>query len=81
MKFFETSKIYTLNRLQYIRLRWIAIIGQLVTINLVKFVFDFEFNYILSNFIIYLGAISNLFLIYYYKKIRLQTDLHLFSYA
>ncbi len=68
MKFFETSKIYTLNRLQYIRLRWIAIIGQLVTINLVKFIFDFEFNYVVSNLIIYLGAISNLFLIYYYKK-------------
>ncbi len=68
MKFFETSKIYSLNRLQYIRLRWIAIIGQLATINLVKFVFDFEFDYILSNFIIYLGALSNLFLIYYYKK-------------
>ncbi len=68
MKFFETSKIYTLNRLQYIRLRWIAIIGQLVTINLVKFILNFEFDYVLSNLIIYLGAISNLFLIYYYKK-------------
>ena len=68
MRFFETSKIYSLNRIQYIRLRWIAIIGQLVTINFVKYGLNFEFNHILSNFIIYLGAISNLFLIYYYKK-------------
>ena len=68
MRFFQTSKIYSLNRIQYIRLRWIAIIGQLVTINFVKYGLGFEFNPILSNFIIYLGAISNLVLIYYYKK-------------
>ena len=68
MRFFETSKIYSLNRIQYIRLRWIAIIGQLITINFVKYGLGFEFNHILSNTIIYLGAISNLVLIYYYKK-------------
>ena len=68
MRFFETSKIYSLNRIQYIRLRWIAIIGQLITINFVKYGLNFEFNHILSNFIIYLGAVSNLVLIYYYKK-------------
>ena len=68
MKFFETSKLYSLNRLEYIRLRWIAIIGQLVTINIVKFFFNFEFDYFLSNLIIYFGALSNLFLIYYYKR-------------
>ncbi len=68
MKFFETSNLYSLNKLEYIRLRWIAIIGQLITINLVNFVFEFKFNYTLSSLIIYLGAVSNLFLIYYYKR-------------
>ena len=68
MRFFENSKLFSLNRLQYINLRWIAIIGQLLTINLVKFVFDFEFDYVASNLIIYFGALSNLFLIYFYKK-------------
>ena len=68
MKFFETSKTYHLNRLQYINLRWIAIIGQLFTVNVVKFIFDFDFNYVLTNLIIYSGALSNLFLIYFYKK-------------
>ena len=68
MKFFETSKFYSLNRLEYIRLRWIAIIGQLITINIVKFFFNFEFDYFLSNLVIYFGALSNLFLIYYYKR-------------
>ena len=68
MKFFETSKFYSLNRLEYIKLRWIAIIGQLITINIVKFFFNFEFDYFLSNLVIYFGALSNLFLIYYYKR-------------
>ena len=45
MKFFETSKYYSLNRLKYINLRWVAIFGQFVTITLVKFYFNFEFNY------------------------------------
>ena len=79
MKFFETSKIYSLNRLAYIKLRWIAIIGQLITINFVKFQFGFDFNYILSNLIIYFGAVTNLFLIYYYKKNQI-TDRSSFIY-
>jgi len=41
MKFFETSKYYQLNKPTYINLRWIAIIGQLFTINLVAFFFEF----------------------------------------
>ncbi len=68
MMFFESSKLYSLNRLQYINLRWIAIIGQLITINIVKFFLDFDFDYVLCNIIIYIGALSNLFLIYFYKK-------------
>ena len=68
MKFFETSKLFSLNRFQYINLRWIAIVGQLITINLVKHVFEFDFNYILTNFIVSLGILSNFFLIYFYKK-------------
>tara|TARA_Y100001958_G_C21243919_1_gene572924 strand:+ start:62 stop:1342 length:1281 start_codon:yes stop_codon:yes gene_type:complete len=68
MKFFETSKLFSLNRLQYINLRWIAIFGQLITINLVKYVFEFDFNYLLTNLIVGFGVLSNFFLIYFYKK-------------
>ena len=68
MKFFKTSKAYYLNRSTYINLRWIAIIGQFITINSVKFIFNFEFNYLLANFIIFLGALSNLYLLYFYNK-------------
>ena len=44
MEFENTSKNYYLNRVTYINLRWIAIIGQFITINSVKFIFEFEFN-------------------------------------
>ena len=68
MKFFKTSKAHYLNKSTYINLRWIAIIGQFITINSVKFIFNFEYNYFLANFIVFLGALSNLFLIYFYNK-------------
>ena len=48
MKFFETSKYYTLKKSTYITLRWIGIIGQLVSINLVYFYFGFDFDFIYS---------------------------------
>ncbi len=73
MQFFETSKLYSLNRFQYINLRWIAIFGQLITINIVKYIFEFNFDYLFANIIIILGSVSNLFLIYNYKK-SLLTD-------
>ena len=68
MKFFETSKYFQLNKPTYINLRWIAIIGQLLTINLVNFYFNFQFNYVYGTLIVMLGVISNLYLIYLHKE-------------
>jgi two-component system, sensor histidine kinase RegB len=75
MKFFETSKYYSLNKTTYIKLRWIAVIGQLLTINVVKFIFNFEFNFILCNLIILGVVLSNLYLIYFHKEINLNSKL------
>ena len=72
MKFFETSKYHTLKKSTYISLRWIGIIGQLLSINIVYFYFGFDFNFILSNIIISIGALSNLFLVFVYKKTQLS---------
>ena len=71
MKFFETSKYFSLKKSTYINLRWIAIIGQLITINLIYFVFDFKFNLILENSIILFGVLSNFYLIYINKNTQL----------
>jgi len=77
MKFFETSKYFSLKKSTYISLRWIAIIGQLFSIYIVYFFLKFDFNFLLSNLIVILGAISNLYLIFIYKKTQLSEKLAL----
>ena len=64
----SVSKIYSLNKSTYINLRWIGIIGQFSTVNIVYFLFKFDFNFYLTNLIIFLGILSNLILIYFYQK-------------
>ena len=72
MESVQLSKTYFLNKITYVNLRWIAITGQFITINTVKFVFGFEFNYFLANIIVFLGATSNVALIYLYKETQLS---------
>ena len=72
MELGKISETYSLNRSTYINLRWIGILGQLITINSVKSIFNFDFDFISANIIIFIGAISNIFLIYNYKKIQLS---------
>ena len=72
MKFFETSKYFSLKKSTYINLRWIAIIGQLITVNTIYFIFNFNFNFILENLIILIGILSNLYLIYINKNTQLS---------
>ena len=72
MKFFETSKYYTLKKSTYISLRWIGIIGQLFSVYFVFFFLNFEFNFIISNLVIFLGILSNLYLVFIYNKTQLS---------
>ena len=75
MEIAQSSRTYSLNKTTYVNLRWIAIIGQFITINTVKFIIGFEFNFILANIIVFFGAISNFTLIYLYKKNQLSEKL------
>jgi len=72
MELSKVSETYTLNRSTYINLRWIGIVGQFITINFVKFILDFDFDFIEANLIIFIGVISNIFLLYYHNKIQLS---------
>ena len=72
MKFFETSKYYSLKKSIYINLRWIGIIGQIISIYFVYFYLQFKFEFIYSNIIIFLGILSNIYLIFIYKKTQLS---------
>lgn len=72
MKFFETSKYFSLKKSTYITLRWIGFFGQLLAIYTVHRLLEFEFNFLLANLAILIGILSNLFLIYIYKKTQLS---------
>jgi len=71
MEFFETSKYFSLKKSTYINLRWIAIIGQLITVNVIYFIFDLKFDLILENLTILIGILTNLYLIYLNKNTQL----------
>ena len=72
MKFFETSKYHTFKKSTYISLRWIGIFGQLIAVNFVYFFLHFKFDFLSSNLIIFFGVLSNLYLIFVYKKTQLS---------
>ena len=72
MKFFETSKYHSFKKSTYITLRWIGIVGQLIAVNFVYFFLNSNFDFVTSNIIIFLGILSNLYLIFIYKKTQLS---------
>ena len=53
-------------------LRWIALIGQLITIYLVHFFFDFKIPLILCSLTIFCGGLTNIFIQYNFKKNQLS---------
>tara|TARA_S200000501_G_scaffold368045_1_gene405323 strand:- start:1267 stop:2547 length:1281 start_codon:yes stop_codon:yes gene_type:complete len=74
MKFFETSKYHSFEKSTYIKLRWIGIIGQLISVNFVYLILNFKFDFIFSNLIIFFGILSNLYLIFIHKKTQLSDE-------
>ena len=72
MKFFETSKYHSFKKSTYVTLRWIGIIGQLIAVNFVYFFLNFQFDFLTSNIVIFFGILSNLYLIFIYKKTQLS---------
>ena len=72
MKFNETSKHHSFKKSTYISLRWIGIIGQFISVNFVYFVLNFKFDFLTSNTVIFFGILSNLYLIFIYKKTQLS---------
>ena len=77
MELNNNSKSSHLNKITYVNLRWIGVIGQFITINVVAFLLKFEFNFLLANIIVLAGALSNIFLFYFFKKNQLQEKISL----
>ena len=72
MRFFETSKYHSFKKSTYITLRWIGIIGQLIAVNFVYLFLNSSFDFVTSNIVIFFGILSNLYLIFIYKKTQLS---------
>jgi len=75
MKFsdFFISKDHTqLDKKTLVILRWMAIVGQYITISTVYFVFDFNFPFYFCTGAILVGAITNFYLQFYIKENQLN---------
>ena len=75
MKFSEffTSKDNTqLDKRTLVILRWIALVGQYLTIGIVYFFFKFELPFLYCSLIIYVGVITNLYLQFRFRKNQLN---------
>ena len=70
---FKSEENLQLEKKTLVFLRWIAIIGQLIAIFTVYFVFKFEFPAFYCSLIIFLGAITNLYLHFWFKKNELTS--------
>ena len=70
---FEDEENLKLEKKTLVILRWIAIIGQLITIYTVYFIFKFELPIIYCSLIIFFGGITNLYLNFWFKKNELST--------
>ena len=74
MKFLETSKKITLNKSTYVNLRWIAYIGQIISILLVQFYFKFDFDYIPCLIVVFLSILSNFYLQFKIQENQLNNE-------
>ena len=68
LEVFESEKSIQLNKKTLVALRWIAIIGQLLTVSFVYFVLKFIFPYLFCFLIIFFGILTNIFLQFSVKE-------------
>ena len=81
MKFVQNSELYSLNRSTYLNLRWIAFIGQILSIFFVEFILEFKFNYLPCLGIIAFGVITNIYLQFKIKENLISNSLSLIYLA
>ena len=70
---FKSEENLQLEKKTLVFLRWIAIIGQLIAIYTVYFIFKFEFPALYCALIIFFGKITNLYLHFWFKKNELSS--------
>ena len=73
LKIFKSENNIQLDKKTLVILRWIAIVGQLITINIVYFILNFYFPFTYCYLIIFFGILTNLFLQFKVKQ-KLLSD-------
>jgi len=72
---FKFSKDFQLDKNTFINLRWVALLGQFITIDVVKLIFQFDFYFLACNLIIGISVLTNLFLKFKIKQNQLNNEL------
>lgn len=68
LEIFKPESNIKLDKKTLVILRWMAIVGQLITISFVYFVLDFNFPFFYCLLIIFFGTLTNIFLQFRIKK-------------
>ncbi len=71
-EFFTSKDNIQLDKKTLVALRWIALGGQYLTINIVHFIFKFELPFFYCSFVIFIGFLTNLYLKFKFKKNQLN---------
>ena len=71
-EFFTSKDNIQLDKRTLVTLRWIALVGQYITINIVNFVFEFELPFVFCSLVIFIGVITNFYLQFIFKKNQLN---------
>ena len=72
---FKSSKDFQLDKSTFVNLRWIALLGQFATVNVVKLIFQFDFYFLICNIIVGIGVLTNLLLQFKIKQNQLNNNL------
>ena len=71
-EFFKSKDNIQLDKKTLVVLRWIAIVGQYLTISIVYFLFKFELPFFYCSLVIFVGVLTNLYLQFKFKKNQLN---------
>ncbi len=71
-EFFTSKDNVQLDKKTLVTLRWIALVGQHLTISIVYFFFQFELPFFYCTLIIFIGVLTNIYLQFKFKKNQLN---------
>ena len=71
-EFFVSKDNIQLDKKTLVTLRWIALVGQYLTVNIVNFFFKFELPFFYCSITILVGVITNFYLQFIFKKNQLN---------